>query len=179
MNHAEVQLAAYPAQVLSPDVYVGAFENHKGAAAYREIIPPPGHRPRRHPVAQERKNATSFCIGDRWGALQIYLEIARMLPNDDVPVLLTIQVDSVAKPHRTTAWSLPTCSRRPTFTSPTATFAGRAECALPIHRTQKSWATPFDYKTNPVKCKGYPWWDQRLRRSAPRSIRRSASAGTN
>jgi hypothetical protein len=160
MNHAEVQLAATLRKSYSPDVYVGAFENHKGAAAYQEIIRllDTDHDGALSP--QEKKNAHIIMYGHSWGASEC-LEIARMLQKIDVPVLLTIQVDSVAKPHQDDGLVPANVLEAANFYQPYGHLHGRAEirAADPSH-TKILGNYAFDYKTNPVKCKGYPWWDQ-------------------
>jgi hypothetical protein len=160
MNHAEVQLAATLRKSYSPDVYVGAFENHKGAAAYQKIIRllDTDHDGTLSP--QEKKNAHIIMYGHSWGASEC-LEIARMLQKIDVPVLLTIQVDSVAKPHQDDGLVPANVLEAANFYQPYGHLHGRAEirAADPSH-TKILGNYAFDYKTNPVKCKGYPWWDQ-------------------
>ncbi len=159
MNHAEVQLAATLRNSYSPDVYVGAFENHKGAAAYREIIRllDTDHDGRLSP--QEKKSAHIIMYGHSWGASEC-LEIARMLQKIEVPVLLTIQVDSVAKPHQDDGLVPANVLEAANFYQSYGHLHGRAEIrAVDPSHTKILGNYVFDYKANPVKCKGYPWWD--------------------
>jgi hypothetical protein len=159
MNHAEVQLVATLRKSYSPDVYVGAFENHKGAAAYREIIRllDTDHDGTLSP--EEKKNAHIIMYGHSWGASEC-LEIARMLQKIDVPVLLTIQVDSVTKPHQDDGLVPANVLEAANFYQSYGRLHGRAEIrAADPERTKILGNYVFDYKTNPIKCKGYPWWD--------------------
>jgi hypothetical protein len=159
MNHAEVQLAATLRKSYSPDVYVGAFENHKGAAAYREIIRllDTDHDGTLSP--QEKKHAHIVMYGHSWGGSEC-LQIARMLQKIDVPVLLTIQVDSVAKPHQDDGLVPANVLEAVNFYQSYGHLHGRAEIrAADPSRTKILGNYVFDYKSNPVKCKGYPWWD--------------------
>ena len=112
MTHAEVQLAATLRKSYSPDVYIGAFENHKGAAAYREIIRllDTDHDGTLSP--HEKKNAHIVMYGHSWGGVGVNYKLPACSEKIDVPVLLTIQVDSVAKPHQDDGLVPPTSSRR-------------------------------------------------------------------
>jgi hypothetical protein len=160
MAHAEVQLAASLRNSYSSDVYVGAFENHKGAAAYEEIIRllDADHDGTLSP--QEKKNAHIIMYGHSWGASEC-LQIARMLQKIDVPVLLSIQVDSVAKPHQDDGLVPANVLEAANFFQSYGHLHGRAEIrAADPSRTKILGNYALDYKTNPVKCKGYPWWDR-------------------
>jgi hypothetical protein len=159
MAHAEVQLAASLRKSYSPDVYVAAFENHKGAAAYKEIIRllDTDHDGTLSP--QEKKNAHIIMYGHSWGSSE-ELQIARMLQKIDVPVLLTIQVDSVAKPHQDDGVVPANVLEAVNFYQSHGRLHGRAEITAADPASTKILGNfALDYKTNPVKCKGYPWWD--------------------
>jgi hypothetical protein len=159
MAHAEVQLAVTLRKSYSSDVYVGAFENHKGAAAYKEIV---GLLDTDHDGTlspQEKKNAHIIMYGHSWGASEC-LQIARMLQKIDVPVVLTIQVDSVAKPHQDDGVVPANVLEAANFYQSHGHLHGRAEIrAADPSATKILGNYVFDYRTNPVKCKGYPWWD--------------------
>jgi hypothetical protein len=159
MAHAEVQLAVTLRKSYSSDVYVGAFENHKGTAAYKEIVRLLDTDGDGTLSVSEKKNARIIMYGHSWGASEC-LEIARMLQNIGVPVLLSIQVDSVAKPHQNDGLVPSNVLEAANFYQSHGRLHGRAEIrAADTAQTKILGNYSFDYKENPVKCKGYPWWD--------------------
>jgi len=77
-------------------VYVEAFENRHREKAYQEIR---RRLDRNHDgtlSTEEKRNARIVIFGHSWGASET-VTLARKLERDGIPVLLTIQVDSVSK----------------------------------------------------------------------------------
>ncbi|MEI9977304.1 MAG: hypothetical protein WDO73_37775 [Ignavibacteriota bacterium] len=94
--HGEVQLAERLRDALSSQVQVRMFENRHGEQAHREVL---RLLDTDHDGAlsnSEKKNARIAIYGHSWGASEA-VTLARSLERDGIPVLLTVQVDSVQK----------------------------------------------------------------------------------
>ena len=142
MVHGPVQLAERLRHDLSAGTYVGIFENWHGERARAEIL-------RRLSVnwlhagsasLEEKQNARIILYGHSWGATQAIL-LARELEKDGVPVLLTVQVDSVAKPGQNDSSFLRMSAPPSISTKLPACFAGNRKSARPTRRARKSLGT--------------------------------------
>jgi hypothetical protein len=165
MVHAEVQLAAHLRKEYPSGVYVEAFENHRVSQAHAAVIRllDVDHDGELSP--QERKNARIILYGHSWGGSEA-VNLARWLGKDGIPVLLTIQVDSVAKMGENDGVIPANVAAAANFYQPAGLVRGRREirAADPAH-TQILGNFRFDYATAPVNCDSYPWWDRWLVRA--------------
>ena len=159
--HSEVQLAARLRAEYPSGVYVQAFENHRGNRAYREIqrlldVDHDGTL-----SVQERQNARIIIYGHSWGASET-VRLAQKLEKEDVPVLLTIQVDSVSKMGENDGVIPANVTRAANFYQPNGLVHGRSEIrAADPARTEIIGNFRFDYKANPIRCRErYPWFDR-------------------
>jgi hypothetical protein len=159
--HSEVQLAARLRQEYPSGVYVEVFENHRGKNAYKKILQllDTGHAGKLTP--EEKQNARIILYGHSWGGSEA-IALARELASDGIPVLLTVQIDSVAKCGQNDAIIPPNVAQAANFYQPYGRPHGRAEIrpAEPS-RTRIIGNFRFDYKAHPVNCYAdYPWWDR-------------------
>jgi hypothetical protein len=85
--------------------------------------------------------------------------MARMLQKDGVPVLLTIQVDSVSKPGSDDRSIPANVAQAVNFYQLDGLLHGQRQivAADPSH-TRILGNFQFDYKSNPVNTHGYPWY---------------------
>ena len=94
-NHSEVQLAARLRQAYPSGVEVETFESyHKGKARKRVL----SLLDTNHDgilTLDEKQNARIIIYGHSWGG-SAALAVARRLEKDGIPVLLTVQVDSIS-----------------------------------------------------------------------------------
>ena len=74
----------------------GGFENHRGEAAHREILRLLDTNHDGNLSDEEKQTARIIIYGHSWGGSET-VTLARKLQKDGIPVLLTIQIDSVAK----------------------------------------------------------------------------------
>src|ERR1700722_5386676 len=95
--HQEVQLAEHLRKDFPGSMEVRVFANHLGHQAHREILRLLDTNRDGALSADERLKARIILYGHSWGAAES-VSMARTLQRDGVPVLLTIQVDSVSKP---------------------------------------------------------------------------------
>ena len=94
--HSGVQMAARLRADYGSGVHVEVFENRRGKAAREEILRLLDANHDGQLSAEEKRNARIVVYGISWGASGT-VTLARELEKDGIPVLLTIQVDSVAK----------------------------------------------------------------------------------
>lgn len=157
--HGGVQLAAhlrkdYP----SAGVHVEVFENHRGEDAHGEILRLLDTNQDGKLSLEEKLGARIIIYGHSWGGSEA-VTLARELQNDGIPVLLTIQVDSVAKHGEDDSLIPINVARAANFYQPNGLIHGRAEIhAADPARTKIIGNFRFDYNSNPVHCAGYPWF---------------------
>ena len=156
--HGGVQLAAHLRKDYPSGVYVMVFENHRGEDAHREILRllDTNHDGQLSP--EEKQSAQIIIYGHSWGGSET-ITLARALQGDGIPVLLTIQVDSVEKLGENDSLIPANVTKAANFYQSNGLLHGRPEirAADPSH-TQIIGNFRFDYASNPVRCSGYPWY---------------------
>jgi hypothetical protein len=161
--HGEVQLAARLRQDYSSGVYVEVFENHRGQSAYEKILQLLDTDDAGKLTPEQKKRARIILYGHSWGASEA-ISVARKLESGGIPVLLTVQVDSVSKHGEADGVIPPNVAQAANFYQPDGRPHGRSEIkAADPSRTRIIGNFGFDYKARPVTCYGdYPWWDRYL-----------------
>lgn len=104
-HHPEVQLMQDLRQEYSKDVYFGLFENRKVGEAYRTILNRLGAKDGGALLEDKKRQARIVLFGHSWGASAV-VALSRKLERAGIPVALTIQIDSVAKPFQND-WLIP------------------------------------------------------------------------
>ena len=163
--HSTVQIAEHLRQQYPAAVYVQAFENRHREQAYREIL-------RRLDLdhdgtlsAEEKHAARIIIFGHSWGASET-VTLARRLERQSIPVLLTIQVDSISKIGQNDAVIPGNVEEAVNFYQPNGFLHGQPEIrAADPARTQIVGNFRIDYKANPISCNQYPWFDRLLMKS--------------
>jgi hypothetical protein len=160
--HAEVQLAAELRRKYPAGVHVEAFENHRGEAAHQEILQLLDSDHDGAVSYAEKQSARIILYGHSWGGSEsVYL--ARELGKDGIPVLLTIQVDSVAKNWRNDSTIPPNVAQAANFYQPHGLVRGESKIqAADPARTRILGNFRFDYRGHSIRCSSYPWWDRLL-----------------
>jgi hypothetical protein len=155
--HREVQLATDLRTAYPSGVEVRTFENHQGRQAHQEILRLLDADRDGALSAEEKLKARIVLYGHSWGASEA-LSMARSLQKDGVPVLLTIQVDSVwkGKDDRLIPANV---AEAINFYQLDGLLHGQRQilAADPLH-TQILGNFRCDYRTKPVNCDGYPWF---------------------
>jgi hypothetical protein len=157
--HSTVQLAEHLRNSYPAGVYVKVFENHHGDQAYKELL---RHLDSDHDGTlspDEKRQARIIIFGHSWGASET-ITLARKLEKDGIPVLLTIQVDSVSKSGENDAIIPANVAQAANFYQPHGLVHGRPQIRAedPDH-TEIVGNFRFDYSANPVSCNGYPWFN--------------------
>jgi len=156
--HGGVQLAErlrkeYPAQV-----HVEVFENHRGEQAHQQILRllDADHDGKLSP--EEKQSARIIIYGHSWGGSET-VALARQLQTDGIPVLLTIQVDSVSKIGEDDSLIPANVEQAANFYQLNGYLHGRPEIrAADPARTKILGNIRFDYASKPVRCEGYSWF---------------------
>jgi hypothetical protein len=158
--HMEFQLADRLRDDFASTVAVQLYENHRGKDAYDAVLRllhsgRPGAL-----SAQEKLNARIIIFGHSWGASET-VELARQLGKDGIPVLLTIQVDSVTKIGENDSLIPNNVAQAVNFYQVDGFLHGKPEIrAVDPARTQILGNFRSDYKSKPMSCGQYPWYDR-------------------
>jgi hypothetical protein len=158
--HSGVQLAARLRQDYPSGVYINTFENHQGDQAHREVLHLLDSDHDGALSADEKRNARVMIYGHSWGASET-VTLANQLNRDGIPVLLTIQVDSVEKSGEDDSVIPPNVAQAVNFYQSDGLLHGRPaiRAADPAH-TQILGNFRQDYAARPIRCDAYPWWDR-------------------
>jgi hypothetical protein len=158
--HTEVQLIQRLREEYASGAYVEMFENHRGKDAHQAILKllRTSHDGALSP--EEKRNARIIIFGHSWGASET-VELARQLEKDGIPVVLTIQVDSVSKIGENDAIIPANVSQAANFYQLDGMLHGQPQIrAANPARTRILGNFRSDYKTKPFSCGQYPWWDR-------------------
>jgi hypothetical protein len=158
--HAEVQLVAQLAKEYPTGVVAEAFENHRGEQAHQEILRLLDTDDDGTLSPLEKQNARIIIYGHSWGASEA-ITLARQLEKDGIPVLLTVQVDSIGKHGQDDSLIPANVAQAANFYQPDGPLHGRSQIrAADPARTQIIGNYRFDYKGSTLTCEQYPWWDR-------------------
>jgi pimeloyl-ACP methyl ester carboxylesterase len=155
--HSTVILARNLKRDYASAVHVETFENRRvnDARALVMRLLAEGHP--NGPTLEERRAARIILYGHSWGASATVM-LARALQADGIPVLLTVQVDSVAKIGHDDAVIPENVEHAANFFQDNGFPRGQQNIrAADSGRTQILGNFKFDYATKPVSCPEYPW----------------------
>jgi hypothetical protein len=134
------------------------FENRRGQQALLETLRllDTNHDGTLSP--EEKRDARIAIYGHSWGASET-VSLARALGRSGIPVLLTVQVDSVTKLGEDDESIPSNVAQAVNFYQQDGLLHGRPRIrAADGSRTQILGNFQFDYKTSSVNCDGYPWY---------------------
>ncbi len=161
-NHGPVQLAERMERVDPNDSYVRVFENRHRKEAYRDILRLLDRDHDGTLTAEEKDRAHIILFGQSWGGAAVVL-LARDLDRVGIPVLLTVQVDSVAKLWQNDTVIPPNVAAAVNYYQPHGLVHGRREIkAADPSRTEILGNYRFDYRQTPVHCDSMLSWYDRL-----------------
>lgn len=156
--HQEVQLAAHLRQEYPSGVAVEMFANSAGRQAHREILRLLDTDADGSLSAAEKSGARVVLYGHSWGASET-LATARRLQHDGIPVLLTIQVDSVSKLGTDDRVIPPNVAEAVNFYQLDGLLHGQSEIlAADPAKTRILGNIRLHYKTHSANCDDYPWY---------------------
>jgi len=160
LHHGPVQLALRIQQDVPKGTYIRVFENRHRKAAYKTIL---SLLDRNHDgilTAQEKAQAHIILFGHSWGASAVVL-LARELDRVGIPVLLTVQVDSVAKLWQHDGVIPDNVEDAANFYQPHGLIHGRSVIrADDDSKTRILGNYRFDYRQTPARCGQTAWFDR-------------------
>lgn len=159
-HQGPVIFAQQTGHTLPKNSFIQVFENRHRKSAYKTIL----HlldSDRNGSLSQaEKSNAHIILFGHSWGASAVVL-LARELDQAGIPVLLTVQVDSVAKPWQRDDLIPDNVEAAVNFYQPHGFVHGRSLIrAEDDSKTRILGNYRFDYQQAPVKCEGTSWFDR-------------------
>jgi|SRR5579871_598792 len=158
--HKEVQLAARLRSEYPTGMRAEIFENHQGRQALAAVLKLLDCDHNGTLSEAEKRAARIVLYGHSWGASEA-VTLARSLQKDGVPVLLTIQVDSVSKLGEDDRLIPANVAQAVNFYQLDGLLHGQSKIlAMDSARTKILGNFRFDYKTNPVRLDGFPWYAQ-------------------
>ncbi len=147
----------YPAGVV-----VRVFENHHESRALRQVVRLLDQDHDGTLSAAEKKSARIIIYGHSWGGTATVL-LAQQLQRKRIPVLLTVQVDSVRKLGENDAVIPSNVEEAANFYQPDGIIHGLSKIrAADPETTDILGNFRFDYSHDPVSCAHYPWQDRLL-----------------
>jgi hypothetical protein len=159
-HHQEVQLATHLAKDYPSGIAVRIFANHMARQAHQEILRLLDTDRNGTLSVLEKREARIVLYGHSWGASEA-VTMARTLQQDGVPVLLTVQVDSVSKPGKNDSLIPANVAEAINFYQLNGILHGRQQILAgdPLH-TQILGNVQVSYDTKSINCDGYPWYAQ-------------------
>jgi hypothetical protein len=158
--HSEVQLAARLRKAYPVGVDVETFESYHGSQALKRVVILLDKNHDGTLSLDEKQNARIIIYGHSWGGSEA-IALARGLQSAGIPVLLTIQVDSVSKIHHNDAVIPANVVRAANFYQTNGRLHGETTIrAANPKRTNIIGNFQFDYKGSPYTCAEYPWYDR-------------------
>jgi pimeloyl-ACP methyl ester carboxylesterase len=160
LHHGPVQLAQRIEQDVPNGTYVRVFENRHRKAAYKTILSLLDSDQDGILSAEEKARARIILFGHSWGASAVVL-LARELDRVGIPVLLTVQVDSVAKLWQHDGVIPDNVSDAANFYQPHGLIHGRSVIrAADDSKTRILGNYRFDYRLTPAKCGETVWFER-------------------
>jgi len=157
-NHPEVQFAAYLRERYPSGVHAEVFANHEGQQARRYVLSLLDTNGDGVLTAKEKEQANVIIYGHSWGASQT-VTLARELGQRGIPVLLTIQVDSIAKPGQKDSTISPNVASAINFYQPRGLIHGRSTIvAADSTRTKILGNFRMTYRDHRINCDNYQWF---------------------
>src|SRR5277367_4888541 len=156
--HTTVQLAANLRRDYPSGVHVKVFENHRAEVAHAEIVRLLDVDRNGTLSPEEKKNARIIIYGHSWGASET-VTLARQLEREGIPVMLTVQVDSVAKHGENDKVMPANVGEAANFYQLDGFLHGESAIrAADPARTHILGNFRFNYKEKPIRCDQYPWY---------------------
>jgi hypothetical protein len=159
-RHRPVQLAQRMQGMLGQGTYIRVFENRHRKAAYRAILRLLDTDHDGSLSADEKARARIVLFGHSWGAAAA-VRLAHDLEQQQIPVLLTVQVDSVAKFWQNDSVIPANVAEAVNFFQTHGLIHGRKQItAADPARTQILGNYLMDYRKAPVECRERSWFNR-------------------
>ena len=158
LRHSEVQLGQRLQSSYGRRVHVDVLENRQIGEAQKEVRRWVDQNSDGDLSAREKQQAHIILFGHSWGAAAA-ISLARELQRDGIPVLLTVQVDTVSKSQDDSI--IPeNVNEAVNFYQTGGLLHGRSQISAASPRTRILGNFRFHYTNEPPECHAYPWYDR-------------------
>jgi hypothetical protein len=158
MRHIEVQLARHLQHDHPLDANIAVFANHQGEDAYKTVLRFLDRDKDGEVSAMEKRAARVVIYGHSWGASQT-VALAQRLERNAIPVLLTVQVDSVGKFGEDDGSIPSNVAQAINFYQRNGLLHGRPSIhAVDPANTRILGNLRLDYSVRHIDCRGFPWF---------------------
>jgi len=158
--HSPVQVAARLRAAYPAGVYVEVFENRRRGDARRRILEILEKTRGGKAFDDTKQQARVVIYGMSWGGSETVV-LARELQQERIPVLLTVQVDSVAKMGQSDEVIPSNVSEAANFYQTDGLLHGQREIrAEDAAHTRILGNFHYEYKAKSLNCGEYPWYDR-------------------
>jgi len=156
--HREALVARDLQQLYPFDIHAAVFANSDWKSALRIVLEHLDANGGGRPSVQEKHAARIVLYGHSWGASET-VTLARRLDQLGIPVLLTIQIDSVEKLNENDGSIPPNVREAVNFYQSEGLLHGRSSItAMDPKQTTILGNYEMSYREHPVSCDGYPWF---------------------
>jgi hypothetical protein len=163
--HSTVQVARSLQKDYPASVHIETFENHRMSDAHGRLLNLLGASDTGTVTDEQKRSARIILYGHSWGASAV-VALAQKLKAEGIPVVLTIQVDSVAKSGQNDALIPDNVHYAANFYQDKGLIRGQQKIlAADASRTEILGNFRMDYTANPVSCPQYPWFSRVFMRS--------------
>jgi hypothetical protein len=163
-KHPEVQFAEFLRDRYGPEIFAGVFANHQGREALDTVLHFLGSNRNGATSTVEKDNPRILLYGHSWGAAETVI-FARELGKVGIPVFLTIQVDSIAKPGRDDSRIPPNVTSAINLYQSRGPLHGRTRIfAVEPARTTIIGNLHMTYEGHTINCDSYPWFARTFNR---------------
>jgi hypothetical protein len=160
-RHPEVQFAAY-LRDRYPSIHAEVFGNHHGRMALHQVLRLLDTNHDGVLSSSEREQATIIIYGHSWGATET-VAFARDLDKIGIPVALTIQIDTIAKPGHNASGIPPNVTSAINFYQTEGPLHGAPEIvAIDPARTAIIGNLRMTYENRPINCDNYSWYSRTI-----------------
>lgn len=158
--HSPVQLASRIRDGYPSGVHVEVFENRRREQAYQGLLKLLDADQDGKLSEKEKADAQIIIYGMSWGGSET-VALARELGEQKIPVLLTIQVDSVTKMGQNDAVIPANVAEAANFYQAEGLLHGQTEIRAAERASTRILGNfRVAYGDKPLKCENYPWYDR-------------------
>ena len=162
LKHPEVLFARYLCSRYSPILVAAVFGNHEAEKALELIRLHIETDKNGDPGSAGKQTVKIILYGHSWGASQA-LEFARKLERQQIPVALTIQIDSVRKMRQDDGTVPANVAKAVNFYQSKGLTPGRPLItAADAERTKILGNFQMTYKDQDIRCDNYHWFSRKL-----------------
>lgn len=157
VRHPEVEFAGLLRERYPSAVHAEVFSNHDGKKALRRVLQLLDTNRDGVLTTGEKEQASIIIYGHSWGGSQA-VTLARQLGQKSIPVLLTVQVDSVHKPGHDDAVIPPNVRNAINFYQTKGLIHGQPSIR-PVDPSRTNIIGNFQmtYRDRRISCDNYPW----------------------